>query len=110
VEEEEAEKVQLQREVDQAAVLRGPPEAVLREDLRHNQQQIQGRHLPLHLMDLLVEMVGHIHQSLVLVVAAVLVVLDKQELQQLEVTVDLVFNFLQHSKIQYLNLDQMVEV
>jgi len=38
------------------------------------------------------------------------VVLDKREQDQLEETVDLVFNFQQHFKIQYLNLDQMVVV
>jgi hypothetical protein len=76
----------------------------------HNQLQIQVLHLRSIPTDLQVETEVHFHQTRVLVVVVAQVVPDKQELQQLEVMVDLVFNYRQHSKIQYHNQGQMVVV
>jgi hypothetical protein len=75
-----------------------------------NQLQIQVLHLRSIHTDLQVETVVLVVQNMVPVVVVVPVVLEKREQDQLEETVDLVFNFQQHFKIQYLNLDQMVVV
>jgi hypothetical protein len=86
------------------------PEVIKLDIHPHNQLQIQVLHLRSIPTDLQVETEAHFHQKLDLAVAAAPVERVKQELQKLEVTADLVFNYHQHSKIQYLNLDQMVVV
>jgi hypothetical protein len=83
------------------------PDLIKQDTLQTNLQQIQVLHLLLLLMDLLVEMEEHIHQTQVLVAVVAPGVQGKQEHLPLEDTVDLVFNFPQHSKIQYHNPDQM---